>query len=92
MDVTDTCMQLPDGTRGRVALQWEGTAYRGIACDMTSTGFKALSEATREVIGECKPYAETGALVSVTLTLVIRDWQLICCVTAVGSRLARTRL
>ena len=47
-------------------LQWEGTAYRGIACDMTSVGFKALSEATREVIGECKPYAETGALVSDT--------------------------
>jgi acetylornithine deacetylase len=53
---------LPDGSRGRVVLQWEGTAYRGIACDMTSVGFKALSEATREVIGECKPYAETGAL------------------------------
>ncbi len=59
-------VQLPDGTRGRVVLQWDGTAYRGIACDMTSAGFKALSEATREVIGECKPYAETGALVSDT--------------------------
>lgn len=58
--------QLPDGSRGRVVLQWEGTAYRGIACDMTSAGFKALSEATRAVLGECKPYAETGALVGVT--------------------------
>lgn len=47
-----------------MTLRWDGTAYRGIACDMTSAGYRVLSEATREVIGDCKPYAETGALVS----------------------------
>ena len=34
----------------------------GIACDLNSPGLKAISDATLEVKGECKPYAITGSL------------------------------
>ena len=34
----------------------------GIACDINSAGYKALYNATYEVIGEVKPYSLTGSL------------------------------
>jgi len=37
-------------------------AYRGIACDVESPGFKAFNEATKEVLGESKPYSICGSL------------------------------
>lgn len=53
---------LPDGTRGRVELQWVGDCYHGIAADLNSAGFKALDAATREVLGDSKPFSVTGSL------------------------------
>lgn len=53
---------LPDGTRGRVELEWIGDSYHGIAADINSSGFKALDQATREVLGESKPFSVTGSL------------------------------
>ena len=35
---------------------------QGIACQLDSTGYKALNEATGLVLGECKPYSITGSL------------------------------
>ena len=37
-------------------------ALQGIACNLDSDGFKKLEEATKEVMGECKPYSITGSL------------------------------
>ena len=33
-----------------------------IACNLDSDAFKKLTEATKEVMGECKPYSITGSL------------------------------
>lgn len=38
-----------DGSKGRIELEWSGEATKGIACDMDSAGFHAISEATKEV-------------------------------------------
>ena len=35
---------------------------QGIACNLNSDAFKKLEEATKEVMGECKPYSITGSL------------------------------
>ena len=35
---------------------------QGIACNLDSDAFKKLEEATKEVMGECKPYSITGSL------------------------------
>ena len=37
-------------------------ALQGIACNLDSDAFKKLMEATKEVMGECKPYSITGSL------------------------------
>ena len=37
-------------------------ALQGIACNLDSNAFKKLTEATKEVMGECKPYSITGSL------------------------------
>jgi acetylornithine deacetylase len=34
----------------------------GIACNLDSIGFQALSTATKEVLGDCKPFSLTGSL------------------------------
>ncbi|XP_004148485.1 acetylornithine deacetylase [Cucumis sativus] len=52
---------LPDGTRGELAIIF-GNPMPGIACDINSAGYKALYNATYEVIGEVKPYSLTGSL------------------------------
>jgi hypothetical protein len=46
-----------------IKLEWLGTPYRGVACNMESVSYKILYEATNEVLGAVKPFAETGALV-----------------------------
>ncbi|KAA0038588.1 acetylornithine deacetylase-like [Cucumis melo var. makuwa] len=52
---------LPDGTRGELAIIF-GDPLPGIACDLKSLGFKVLYNATKQVIGEVKPYSLTGSL------------------------------
>jgi len=37
-------------------------AYRGIACNLESPGFLAYKEATKEVLGEVKPFSVCGSL------------------------------
>jgi len=48
--------------QGVVEWEWTGHAMTGVACDMDSTGFKALCDAIYEVTGQCKPFALTGSL------------------------------
>ena len=36
--------------------------HQGIACNLDSDGFKKLNEATKEVMGESRPYSITGSL------------------------------
>ena len=36
--------------------------HQGIACNLDSNAFKKLNEATKEVMGESKPYSITGSL------------------------------
>jgi len=48
--------------KGSIEFKWLGSVYRGIACDIQSPGFKAFNQATKEVIGESKPYSITGSL------------------------------
>ena len=45
-------MQLQDGTIGKIEVEFEDAPYPGIACNIDSEGFKCLSTATQEVIGE----------------------------------------
>ncbi|CAD7927717.1 unnamed protein product [Amoebophrya sp. A25] len=56
-------------TEGRVEISWgqskeSALLYAGIAADLTSTGHKALVQATAEAKGaeNCKPYSITGSL------------------------------
>lgn len=54
--------ELPDGSRGSVTWEWQGAPMKGIACDLDSPGFKALSKATQEVLGKCEATSLTGTL------------------------------
>jgi len=49
-------------TKGEVQLKWIGDIHRGIACNIHSDGFKAIEQATKEIIGHSKPYSITGTL------------------------------
>mmetsp|Transcript_6093 Transcript_6093/g.9676 ORF Transcript_6093/g.9676 Transcript_6093/m.9676 type:complete len:448 (-) Transcript_6093:104-1447(-) len=56
-----------DIKRGKLEITWTDdtqSVYQmeGIACDLDSPGLKAICDATKEVKGECKPYAITGSL------------------------------
>eukprot|EP00592_Proboscia_alata_P006087 CAMPEP_0194354438 /NCGR_PEP_ID=MMETSP0174-20130528/2601_1 /TAXON_ID=216777 /ORGANISM="Proboscia alata, Strain PI-D3" /LENGTH=457 /DNA_ID=CAMNT_0039123395 /DNA_START=71 /DNA_END=1444 /DNA_ORIENTATION=- len=57
-----------DVKRGKLEMDWifkdieEVRLMEGIACDLTSTGLEALTQATKEVKGSVKPYAITGSL------------------------------
>jgi len=54
---------LPDESRsGTVALSWLSDGENGIACDLTSQGFKALNEATKSVLGSSQPFSIGGSL------------------------------
>mmetsp|Transcript_21321 Transcript_21321/g.50103 ORF Transcript_21321/g.50103 Transcript_21321/m.50103 type:complete len:95 (+) Transcript_21321:1038-1322(+) len=39
-----------------------GEPHSGVACDLTSVGFKALNSAVQEVTGVAAPYSLTGSL------------------------------
>eukprot|EP00211_Chloroparvula_japonica_P002561 CAMPEP_0119119090 /NCGR_PEP_ID=MMETSP1310-20130426/734_1 /TAXON_ID=464262 /ORGANISM="Genus nov. species nov., Strain RCC2339" /LENGTH=437 /DNA_ID=CAMNT_0007108505 /DNA_START=115 /DNA_END=1428 /DNA_ORIENTATION=- len=55
--------ELPEeNLKGKVELIWNGEPYKGIACSIESQGFKALESATKEIIGEAKPYSIGGSL------------------------------
>mmetsp|Transcript_33244 Transcript_33244/g.36794 ORF Transcript_33244/g.36794 Transcript_33244/m.36794 type:complete len:454 (-) Transcript_33244:146-1507(-) len=56
-----------DVKSGKLEITWTDDTesvrqMEGIACDLESPGLKAISDATLEVKGECKPYAITGSL------------------------------
>jgi acetylornithine deacetylase len=51
-----------DGHKGVVNFQWLGDAENGIACNLSSPGNKAISDATKDVLGEAKPYSIGGSL------------------------------
>jgi len=48
--------------KAQIEFKWVGDIYRGIACKLDSNGFKALNQATAEIIGHSKPYSITGTL------------------------------
>jgi len=47
---------------GSLELSWGDHLLTGIACDLSSEGFKRLCEATEEVKGHSAPYSITGSL------------------------------
>ena len=54
---------LPDeGIQGTVELEWLGAAYKGIACNLESPGYKILCDAVQNALGEVKPFSTTGSL------------------------------
>ncbi|PNW87021.1 hypothetical protein CHLRE_02g105500v5 [Chlamydomonas reinhardtii] len=54
---------LPDeGLRGKVELTFFDSYAKGIACNLDTVGFNAMTSAFSKVYGYCKPYAITGSL------------------------------
>ncbi len=51
-----------EGLKGRVELEWITQGENGIACKMDSPGYNALLNATRDVLGDVKPYSIGGSL------------------------------
>ncbi|GAM19190.1 hypothetical protein SAMD00019534_023650 [Acytostelium subglobosum LB1] len=51
-----------EGLTGKVELEWIGESSPGVACNIDSTGYKALAQATNEVTGELKPVSTCGTL------------------------------
>jgi len=47
---------------GVLQLSWNGEGENGIACDLTSIGFKVITEATLSVLGDAKPFSIGGSL------------------------------
>ncbi|KAN0023054.1 hypothetical protein ACTFIU_009137 [Dictyostelium citrinum] len=48
--------------RGSVSIEWLGEASAGVACKLDSDGYKALGQATTEVLGALTPVATCGTL------------------------------
>ena len=66
---TKYTLDLPeaDVKRGKLEFTWcsdyeDMLDMQGVACDMTSWGFKVLCNATTDVKSDVKPYAITGSL------------------------------
>jgi acetylornithine deacetylase len=53
---------LDEGKKGIVEFKWLGEGENGIACNLNSPGYKALSDATKNVLGEAKPFSIGGSL------------------------------
>ncbi|EFJ21664.1 hypothetical protein SELMODRAFT_106336 [Selaginella moellendorffii] len=51
-----------EGLRGRLTMEFDEMMMSGVACNLDSPGFHALSKATEEVVGVVKPYSITGSL------------------------------
>lgn len=54
----------PNGETVKASIDFEfvGKPMVGIACDLTSTGYKNLRDSTEEVLGSVVPYSITGSL------------------------------
>lgn len=50
------------GINGFVEFNWHGAGYPGVAVDLESLGYKALSDAIFDVCGEVKAFSLTGSL------------------------------
>jgi len=48
--------------KAQIEFKWIGGIHGGVACKLDSPGFKAINQATLEVIGISKPYSITGTL------------------------------
>ncbi len=53
---------LEENIRGTVKLEWLGDAFKGIACDLESPGYRVLCDAVKQALGEVKPFSMTGSL------------------------------
>ncbi|KAF2073909.1 hypothetical protein CYY_004797 [Polysphondylium violaceum] len=51
-----------EGVVGHVKITWNSLGDSGLACDIDSNGYKALGQATKEVLGELKPVSTCGTL------------------------------
>ncbi|CAI7805916.1 unnamed protein product [Closterium sp. NIES-54] len=51
-----------ENLQGRLELEIAEAPMKGVACNLDSPGYHALVTATKEVMGECKPYSITGSL------------------------------
>jgi len=51
-----------EGARGSLELTWGAGYMEGIACSLESEGHHMLMAATKEVLGEAKPYSICGSL------------------------------
>ena len=49
-------------TRGKIAISWTDTPFKGIACKLDSPGYDCLIAAHKAVKGDVKPYSITGSL------------------------------
>jgi acetylornithine deacetylase len=45
-----------------VTLKWLGHPYKGVACNLSSLGYQALTEAIAKVRGAANPFSLTGSL------------------------------
>eukprot|EP00294_Goniomonas_avonlea_P008598 CAMPEP_0114558582 /NCGR_PEP_ID=MMETSP0114-20121206/10462_1 /TAXON_ID=31324 /ORGANISM="Goniomonas sp, Strain m" /LENGTH=437 /DNA_ID=CAMNT_0001743989 /DNA_START=8 /DNA_END=1321 /DNA_ORIENTATION=+ len=55
--------ELPEeGLKAEIQFEFMGEPHSGVACDLTSVGFKALNSAVQEVTGVAAPYSLTGSL------------------------------
>ncbi|GBG90733.1 hypothetical protein CBR_g51240 [Chara braunii] len=48
--------------RGKLEVSFEESAVSGIACNLSSEGYKALCTASKEVLGSLQPFSITGSL------------------------------
>jgi len=46
----------------RLTLEFDEAFMSGVACNLDSPGFLALSKSTEEIVGFVKPYSITGSL------------------------------
>ncbi|CAI5939842.1 unnamed protein product, partial [Closterium sp. NIES-65] len=51
-----------ENLQGRLELEIAEAPMKGVACNLDSPGYHALVTATKDVMGECKPYSITGSL------------------------------
>eukprot|EP01132_Coremiostelium_polycephalum_P008046 gene8046-9895_t len=51
-----------DNVRGTIKFEWIGEAMPGVACNIKSPGYKALGQATEEVVGKLAPVSTCGTL------------------------------
>lgn len=65
-------------------LKWIEEDYVGIACDISSPGYRALHAATQETLGSVQPYSAGGSLP------LVRDLQRVFLACPIFSDLPQT--